>query len=66
MSIIRFDPFFEEEEEQKGRNYYTRELRYGTFTRTLPLLTEVKSGEAKATYKEGVLEVKIPVKVQVG
>ena len=63
------------EEEQKGRNYYTRELRYGTFTRTLPLLTEVKSGEAKATYKDGVLEVKIPksdrvkptsVKVQAG
>jgi len=63
------------EEEQKGRNYYTRELRYGSFTRTLPLLTEVKSGDAKATYTEGVLEVKIPkservkptsVKVQVG
>ncbi len=63
------------EEEQKGRDYYTRELRYGTFTRTVPLLTEVKSGDAKATYKDGVLEVRIPksdrvkptsVKVQVG
>jgi HSP20 family protein len=64
-----------QEEEKKGRNYYRRELRYGTFTRTLPLLTEVKSAEAKATYKDGVLEVKIPkservkptsVKVQIG
>ncbi|HTD46745.1 MAG TPA: Hsp20/alpha crystallin family protein [bacterium] len=48
------------EEEQKGRNYYRRELRAGSFTRTLPLPTEVKSAEAKATYKDGVLEVKIP------
>jgi len=48
------------EEEQKGRNYYRRELRAGSFTRTLPLPTEVKSAEAKATYKDGMLEVKIP------
>jgi HSP20 family protein len=63
------------EEEQRGRNYYRRELRYGAFARTLPLPVEVKSEEAKATYKDGVLEVRIPkservkptsVKVQVG
>ncbi len=48
------------EEEQKDRNYYRRELRYGAFVRTLSLPTEVKSAEAKATYKDGVLEVKIP------
>jgi HSP20 family protein len=63
------------EEEHKGRNYFRRELRTGTFVRTLPLLTEVNSGDAKATYRDGVLEVKIPkservkptsVKVQVG
>lgn len=63
------------EQEQKDRNYYRRELRYGAFTRTLPLGTEVKGGEATAAYKDGVLEIKIPkservkpasVKVQVG
>lgn len=63
------------EEEQKGRNYYRRELRRGAFSRTLPLTTEVKNSEAQATYKDGVLEVKIPkservkpasVKVQIG
>jgi len=48
------------EEERKGRNYNRRELRYGAFFRTLPLSTEVKSSEAKATYKDGVLEVKVP------
>lgn len=48
------------EEEQKDRNYYYREILYGAFTRTLKLPTEVKGTEAKAVYKEGVLEVKIP------
>ncbi len=63
------------EEEHTGRNYVRREFRHGSFSRTLPLPTEVKSAEAKATYKDGVLEVKIPkservtpraVKVQIG
>src|SRR5438445_237612 len=48
------------EQEEKGRNFYRRELRYGAFARTLPLGTEVKSGEAKATYKDGVLDIRIP------
>jgi HSP20 family protein len=48
------------EEERKDRNYYRREMRYGSFARTLPLATEVKSAEAKATYRDGVLEVRIP------
>ncbi len=49
-----------QEEEKKDRSYYRRELRYGTYVRTLPLPAEVKGGDAKATYKDGVLEVKIP------
>ena len=48
------------EEEQKGRNYYRRELKYGTFVRTLPFFAEVKTTDAKAAYKDGVLEVKVP------
>lgn len=48
------------EEELKGRNYYRRELKYGTFVRTLPFLAEVKTAEAKASYRDGVLEVKVP------
>ena len=36
------------EEERKGRNYYRRELQYGAFMRTLPLLTigEGRRGES--------------------
>ncbi|HET7265231.1 MAG TPA: Hsp20/alpha crystallin family protein [bacterium] len=47
-------------EEKEDRAYYRRELRYGSYVRTLPLPAEVTGGEAKATYKDGVLEVKIP------
>ena len=48
------------EEEKKDRAYFRRELRYGYYVRTLPLPAEVTGGNAKATYKDGVLEVKIP------
>ncbi len=46
--------------EEKGRNYYRRELRYGAFQRTVPLPTEVKSEETKASFRHGILEVKVP------
>lgn len=49
-----------QQEEKKDRSYYRRELRYGSYVRTLPLPAEVKGGDAKATYKDGVLEVKVP------
>jgi HSP20 family protein len=49
-----------QEEEEKGRTYYRRELRYGAFARTLPLAAKVKSAEAKASYRDGVLEVRVP------
>jgi HSP20 family protein len=64
-----------EQEQHTGRSYHRRELRYGSFSRTLPLRTEVQSADAKATYKDGVLEITLPkservrptsVKVQVG
>lgn len=48
------------EEEQKERNYFYRELVYGAFTRTLRLPTPVKGPQAKAVYRDGVLEVRIP------
>ncbi len=49
-----------EETEERGRNYHRRELRYGRFERTLTLPTEVKPDQAKATYRDGVLEVRVP------
>jgi HSP20 family protein len=37
-----------------------RELRYGTFCRTLPLAAGITAESITATYKDGLLEVRIP------
>lgn len=48
------------EHEERKRNYYRRELRYGSFQRTVTLPTEVNGSEAKATFRHGILEVTVP------
>ncbi|GAA2136279.1 HSP20 family protein [Arthrobacter sp. TE12231] len=50
-----------EEKEEKGKDSYRSEFRYGSFLRTLPLPADVKEEDIKATYKDGVLEVRTPV-----
>ncbi|NOY64123.1 MAG: Hsp20/alpha crystallin family protein [Nitrospirae bacterium] len=50
------------EEEVKEEDYYAAEIRYGTFSRTIPLPVEVDSEKAKATYKNGILEIVLPKK----
>lgn len=49
----------EEKDTEKGR--YRSEFRYGSFFRSVPLPKGVKDEDIKATYKDGVLEVKAPV-----
>jgi HSP20 family protein len=46
--------------EEKGRTYYRIERSYGKFQRTLELPSEVVADKAKATYKDGILELTIP------
>jgi len=48
----------EEKVERKG--YFRSECSYGSFRRTLTLPEGVDYGKAKASFKDGVLEVKIP------
>jgi len=48
------------EEEKKGRGYIRRERRMGYFERTVPLPAEVKPGESKATFKDGLLSITLP------
>lgn len=48
------------EHEEKSRNYVQRELRYGAFIRTLALPDGVKGDLAKASYKNGILEIRVP------
>ena len=46
-------------EEKKG-HYHVMECAYGSFTRSVPLPTEVEVSKAKAKYKNGVLEITLP------
>lgn len=46
--------------EAKEENYYRLERRYGAFERTLPLPSTIQKNKAKASFKEGVLEIRMP------
>jgi HSP20 family protein len=48
------------EEEIKEENYYRSERSYGAFMRTLELPKDVHADKVKATFKDGVLEVRLP------
>jgi HSP20 family protein len=48
------------EEEIKEENYYCSERSYGSFTRVLDLPAEVRRDKAHASYKNGVLEIRLP------
>lgn len=50
-----------EEESTEEKGYVRRELRYGSFARTLPLPEGVSQEDVTAAYKNGILEVRLPV-----
>ncbi len=50
----------EEETEEKKKNYYSKEIRRGSFERVVKLPTSVQGDKAVAEYKNGVLCIKIP------
>jgi len=47
-------------EEIKEENFYRRERSYGAFLRTVELPCEVQADKVKASFKNGVLEVRVP------
>lgn len=48
------------EEEIKEEDYTYSERAYGSFSRSLHLPCAVKADKVKATFKDGILEVKLP------
>ena len=48
------------ENEVNEENYFRSERFYGSFTRSIQLPTEVERDKVTATYKDGVLELKLP------
>ena len=53
-----------EEEETKERDYTRRELRYGSFRRDLLVPSGTTEADVKASYKDGILEVRVPTEVE--
>ncbi len=49
------------EEKVERKDYYRFERSEGSFTRSFRLPEDVQTGKAKATFKNGVLEVRIPM-----
>ena len=50
-----------QEENVERKDYFRRELRYGSFRRDLPLPEGVTGADVSATCKDGVLEIRLPV-----
>lgn len=50
-----------QEQKVEDRNYRRSEIRYGSFSRVLPLPSGTKEDDIKASYRDGMLEVRAPV-----
>ena len=59
LLTIRAERREEERKETEGK--VVSEFRYGTFARTLAVPKGVKPEDVKATYRDGILEVTVPM-----
>lgn len=50
----------ERSHEEKDENLHRTERYYGQFSRTIPLPSPVEDAGAKASYRNGILEVRLP------
>ena len=59
--VLRVDAHREEKSEHKEKDGYRSEFRYGSFTRSFVLPEGVDEDKVKATYIDGVLELRVPI-----
>ena len=58
---LRIQVRHEEKSEHKDKEGYRSEFRYGTFSRDVSLPGPVNESDIRATYDDGILEVRIPL-----
>jgi len=58
--MLKVSGKMEEKQEEKKKDYYRKEIRYGSFERIAKLPADVKEKEIEATYDKGVLEIVMP------
>jgi HSP20 family protein len=49
-----------EEKEEKEASYYSRELRYGSFSRSINLPAAINAEKAEAVFENGILTLTLP------
>jgi HSP20 family protein len=59
--VLRISAERKQEERTEERGYVRSEMRYGRFSRTVPLPEGATEDDVKATYKDGILEVRMPL-----
>jgi HSP20 family protein len=59
-SEVRISAQTSDEQETRRGEYLRRERRWGKFERVVAMPAEVKAGEAKASFKDGLLEITLP------
>jgi len=59
--VIEGERKFENEKEFAEKGFYRTERMYGSFSRRVEIPPHVKAEEAEATFKNGVLEIQMPV-----
>lgn len=59
-SMLHIEAKRREEEKVEEKGYLRHELRSGSFTRTLPLPEGISESDVTASYKDGILEIRIP------
>lgn len=58
--VLTIEGSEEKKSEVEEKNYYRKEVRHGSFHRSVALPSSVKSDEAKAEYVSGVLKISVP------
>ena len=58
--VLKIEGKSEHKSEIDEKNYYRKEVRYGSFYRSVALPTHVKADKAEAIFENGMLKVVIP------
>ena len=58
--LVKISGEKKEESEEREKNFYRKEISYGSFARSIALPKKVKSAKAEADYSDGILKIVLP------
>jgi HSP20 family protein len=58
--VLKVEGGSAEEKEEKGKEYFRREIKRGHFVRMLALPVSIKESETRAAFEHGVLRITMP------